>query len=550
MQLDPNTKKSAYKIMNIEVSKPEHKSPVRSKIIDKNTEDNTKGINNNESEKAQIKEQIKAVKSEITTNNIKKVKEIKPKNTIKIAPKPIPKEKPVLAKDVLPLLNQRMEELATTILGGKNKSMSRGNQLRFGKHGSISVNTDSAKWYSHETGEGGDAFKLIQEYMPNMSQFKDALEYAKHFTGYRPDLVYEEVRKPQQQKVDNSKEWSTNYAKNLYDHSKHIHNTVAETYLKKRGLHEYHHANAAFISAVPAKVNGQKQSPVPALLAFAKDKDNRLHHVQVIRLDQDGNKNKSLDVVKQVYGESKGVGIELNRNHNGEVTYLSEGIETGLSLLAVNKKAQVLAVLGRSNFANIDLDNLTQKVVIALDNDGLKSLSNAQDNNRFNRLIFEAVERIQKAGKDVSLIIPDQYKQDFNDILSKQGISELNKQVNREISASEFIKITNKSSVDMVDKATRKIDEIKNQSFDFKKAFEHINNNRNDNYPSDLAKSINRDQQRNMSSIKGKTDKDTAYYQNINKHNNQHLADQVKRDQIENISTQKTQNTKGIEKEL
>ena len=65
----------------------------------------------------------------------------------------------------------------------------------------------------------------------------------------------------------------------------------------------------------------------------------------VICLDENGNKNRTLDVVRQIYGGNKATGIELNNNHHGKVTYLSEGIEMGLSLLAVNKKTQDDTVL-------------------------------------------------------------------------------------------------------------------------------------------------------------------------------------------------------------
>ena len=66
----------------------------------------------------------------------------------------------------------------------------------------------------------------------------------------------------------------------------------------------------------------------------------------------------------------KGFAISLKKNiENRKCTYLSEGVETGLSVLNVKQKSHVMAVLGLSNFKNINTNILADKVVICLDND-------------------------------------------------------------------------------------------------------------------------------------------------------------------------------------
>ncbi len=114
-------------------------------------------------------------------------------------------------------------------------------------------------------------------------------------------------------------------------------------------------------------------------------------------------------------------------NHAAElsITYLAEGIETGLSLVEANKKAHVLAVLGKSNFANIHLDQLADKVVLCLDHDGVQTYTN--------QLIEKAVARLEAAGKTVAVLLPDAqtiaHRGDFNDLLREKGLAEVIKQM-------------------------------------------------------------------------------------------------------------------------
>lgn len=100
-------------------------------------------------------------------------------------------------------------------------------------------------------------------------------------------------------------------------------------------------------------------------------------------------------------------------------------METGLTLVEAEKNAHVLALLSKSNFFTVNLSQLQHHVVICLDNDGKKTFA---DN-----LIFKAVERLDLAGKTVSLIIPERIGTDFNDILKSHGVLEVKKVMSRRI---------------------------------------------------------------------------------------------------------------------
>jgi conjugative transfer relaxase protein TraI len=338
--------------------------------------------------------------------------------------------KPALdAKAIESALLAQTEQLALTLLGEPNKNLSNRHTLRYGKKGSLVMNLENGLWYSHEAGEGGNLFDLIQKEQ-GLSDFKAVLQYASDFAGHVP-----QTRKPssfllsQENKTSSDKKSGgmLDYAKILYGVSKPLAGTLGAQYLQKhRGLSQFAHADLRFLPKI-STYHGEKKTFVPALLAFAKDPAGEIHHVQVIRLDpKTGNKDPQTKLQKQTYGSIRGHGIELNHQADQQgVTYLAEGVETGLSILESNKKAQVLAVLGKSNFANIRLEALANEVILCLDHDGVSTYTNT--------LIGKAVHRLDAAGKTVRLIFPEaeqpHYEGDFNDVLKEKGVEALSKQL-------------------------------------------------------------------------------------------------------------------------
>ncbi|MDQ3203376.1 MAG: hypothetical protein M3Q94_14645, partial [Pseudomonadota bacterium] len=59
-------------------------------------------------------------------------------------------------------LEKVMEPVARHLLGEPNAGLSKANELRFGTHGSLSVDLDKGAWHSHEVGEGGGVLDLIE----------------------------------------------------------------------------------------------------------------------------------------------------------------------------------------------------------------------------------------------------------------------------------------------------------------------------------------------------------------------------------------------------
>jgi len=269
------------------------------------------------------------------------------------------KTKPVLAADIKPLLNAQIQSLALNLLGEPNKKLSKKTQWRYGNKGSFILSTKTGAWYSHETGEKGNAFDLIQKEL-GMSNFKDVLAYAKNFVHYTPETIIEKA-KPLPKVTDDGKAHKDKmkaYAAKLFAESKDLSGTLGEKYLHEtRGLNHYREADIRFLPKVSGIDQHDKRISTPAILSFAKDHDGKINHVQIIRLNNQGQKHPTVKMAKQTYGTLNGYGIELNQGASVDkkCTYLSEGVETGLSILNVKKDAHVMAVLGHIILKILDL---------------------------------------------------------------------------------------------------------------------------------------------------------------------------------------------------
>ncbi len=217
----------------------------------------------------------------------------------------------------------------------------------------------------------------------------------------------------------------TDYAKKLVEKSLPIKGTLAEFYLKNyRKVNNFENADLRFLPKI-STLHGSKTTHVPALLAIARNESGEVNHVQVICLDpMTGDKDEKSNIIKQTYGSIKGCVIDLNKSSTSKVTYLTEGIETGLSILEHDHQAKVLAVLGKSNFKNVALDQLNNKVVMCLDNDD-KNMKN-------DPLIQDAIKRLIDAKKDVSIVMLQKTGYDFNDVLRKECLLALQNQISNQ----------------------------------------------------------------------------------------------------------------------
>ena len=142
----------------------------------------------------------------------------------------------------------------------------------------------------------------------------------------------------------------------------------------------------------------------PALLAIATAKDDRDPIAQATYLDPDTALKADLALQKRTMGrlrDEKGQQrhVALTPKPSGNISFIAEGVETGLSIKETLPKADVVVALGIEQFKNIDTTRLSDTVIIVCDNDGKAIDENVAIQRAFAALIAE--------GKQVYALIPD-----------------------------------------------------------------------------------------------------------------------------------------------
>lgn len=339
------------------------------------------------------------------------------------------------AQKLLEELNHMAEPLVKSLLGEPNSKLSSANEYRYGSKGSLKINMNKGLWHNFETGESGNLFSLIKNELM-FTDFKDVLQYAQRFSGCTT-WEHDVPKNKTSTKEPEPNKGAIKKAQNLHQKSIPIQGSIVERYLRvHRGLHHFEHADLRCSPSV-ATMRNEVKTYTPAMLAIAKDEQGLLHHVQITRLTpESGEKDQLSHLVKQTYGSNGGYSVNLNRKGTSDITYFTEGVETGLSILEVDNTAKVRVVLGKQNFKNINPSDATKQVVFCVDNDGdaTYSISKSTQSNT----IVDAAERLAKLGFDVMINLPSKKGEDLNDILLKNGKTGLEKQLTKNLRISEF----------------------------------------------------------------------------------------------------------------
>jgi DNA primase len=279
-----------------------------------------------------------------------------------------------------------------------------GYEYRIGSNGSLVVTRrpDGVVFYSHESGDGGDALALIQYGL--RCDFKSALAWGKGFIGLvEGQSLLKTIWKPEKRAPEPkcSKERISG-ALFLLNNSKPVLGTYAETYLRNRGITIPLPANLRFNVGIKNPSTGKFH---PSLVAAVQDASDKFTAIHFISLNPFTCKKIEVSGVnaKISKGVIKGCAVRLSPADTNIV--VCEGIEDGLSLLQLYPSLCVWAGLG-GNIRNVKFPPEVTKVTIAADND------EAGKNNA-----LKLYERLKNEGMDVSIIYPPEGFKDFNDYL-------------------------------------------------------------------------------------------------------------------------------------
>jgi len=289
----------------------------------------------------------------------------------------------------------------------------------------------AGKWTDAATGEHGDLLDLIAMNR-GLDRLRDVLDEARCFLalpqptpksdGFRPATV---------------PSGSPESARRLFAMSRPVSGTIAEAYLRKRGITALHGTGALrFHPRCYYRPHaGAPTETWPALIAAVTDLTGKITGAHRTYLDPSGAGKAPVETPRRAMGQLLGNGVRFGVA--GDVLAAGEGIETMLSLRSVMPSLPVVAALSASHLAAL------------LFPPGLRRLYVARDNDPAGGAAMTALtSKAQAAGIRLRALSPR--LGDFNDDLQHPGLDELRAALRVQLApedATRFMAIENETGM-------------------------------------------------------------------------------------------------------
>lgn len=217
----------------------------------------------------------------------------------------------------------------------------------------------AGKWTDAATGEHGDLLDLIGANQ-RLTTTRDMLDEARRFLSLPQPERRDDLRTP-------APAGSPDAARRLWANSKPIRGTVAEAYLRTRGISALRDCTAlrfhprCFYRADRDDTPGVRDA-WPALIAAVTDGAGEITGAHRTWLDPSGGK-AAVATPRRAMGDLLGHGVRFGRSH--EVQAAGEGIETMLSLRIVLPTLPVVAALSAAHLGALELPASLGRLYIA-----------------------------------------------------------------------------------------------------------------------------------------------------------------------------------------
>jgi hypothetical protein len=261
------------------------------------------------------------------------------------------------------------------------------------------------------TGEHGDLLDIIRE-RTGISRFPDLLAEARAHLG-RPTPVLPDAPVPRKSKSPGG---APAAAARLFAASVPVSDTLADTYLRSRGITQGAASNALrFHPKCWHRDEGQTKSvPRPALIAAVTDGAGVLQGVHRTWLARDGQGKASVETQRRALGHILGNAVRLSPHD--DILVVGEGIETMLSVSEAAPGLPVWAALSSGHLGAVLLPEGLSRLYIAIDRDPAGQ---------------RAAERLSARAREVgvSVRVLEPRLGDFNDDLRANGMGALRQQL-------------------------------------------------------------------------------------------------------------------------
>jgi len=264
--------------------------------------------------------------------------------------------------------------------------------------------SSAGKWTDAATGEHGDLLDLIGANR-SLDRLRDTLAEARAFLGQPQAAGASERLGPP------TSTGSAEAARRLFARSRPIAGTLAEAYLRNRGIPDIRNAGSLrFQPRCWYRDAEDRLAAGPALIAAVTDREGRITGVQRTWLDPAGRDKAAMAAPRRALGQLLGNGVRVGAAD--DVLAAGEGIETMLALRVALPGLPVIAALSAGHLAALRLPSTLRRLYIARDNDPAGCRAVERLGSRAEAAGIEALPLVPRAG-------------DFNDDLLADGVAAL-----------------------------------------------------------------------------------------------------------------------------
>jgi hypothetical protein len=272
----------------------------------------------------------------------------------------------------------------------------------------------AGKWTDAATGEHGDLLDLIALNC-GLDRLCDTLEEARAFLN----LPRPEPDPSRKDCLAHAQSGSPESARRLFAMSRPISSTIADAYLRKRGITALHGADALRFHP-HCYYRPDAYSPTetwPALIAAVTDLGGRITGAHRTWLDPAGAGKAPIDTPRRAMGNLLGHGVRFGFAHKpapaeAGVLAAGEGIETMLSLRMVLPSMPMIAALSANHLAGILFPAALRRLYVARDADPAGDTA-----------VASLIDRAHEAGVNAITLSPR--LADFNEDLRHLDADEL-----------------------------------------------------------------------------------------------------------------------------
>jgi len=265
----------------------------------------------------------------------------------------------------------------------------------------------AGKWADGASGQNGDLLDIIRETC-GYTHFRDVANEARRFLS----LPSTERERASSQRSDNDAMRPADSARRLFNASRPVRGTLAEAYLRHRGITPLHAAE--WLRFHPhcyyRTDDGAVTDAGPAMIAAVTSLDRAVTGVHRTWLNPSGLGKAAVETPRRALGHLLGNAVRFGVAR--DVLAAGEGIETMLSLRCALPAMPVAAALSAANLVAILFPATLRRLYIARDNDP------AGDN-----AVAKLADRASAAGIEALVLSPR--LGDFNEDICAFGMVDL-----------------------------------------------------------------------------------------------------------------------------